>query len=94
MVKSVRELQVEDLLNAGLTVAEANQLYGALRDVLSQCLSDTDSNPSLIWRHLVSLKLLKPSFPHSLHQLLYHSVYHSAFHTPHASLPLYWFPSL
>ncbi|XP_017409727.1 probable CoA ligase CCL12 isoform X1 [Vigna angularis] len=96
MVKSVRELEVEDLLNAGLTVAEANQLYRLLRDILSQCLSDTDNDnqPSLIWRHLVTRKLLKPSFPHSLHHLLYHSVYHSAFHTQHASLPLYWFPSL
>ncbi|XP_014523507.1 probable acyl-activating enzyme 18, peroxisomal [Vigna radiata var. radiata] len=96
MVKSVRELEVGDFLNAGLTVAEANQLYRLLRDILSQCLSDTDNDnqPSLIWRHLVTRKLLKPSFPHSLHHLLYHSVYHSAFHTQHASLPLYWFPSL
>ncbi|WVZ23793.1 hypothetical protein V8G54_002337 [Vigna mungo] len=96
MVKSVRELEVGDFLNAGLTVAEANQLYRLLRDILSQCLSDTDNDnqPSLIWRHLVTRKLLKPSFPHSLHHLLYHSVYHSAFNTQHASLPLYWFPSL
>ncbi|QCD84441.1 acetyl-CoA synthetase [Vigna unguiculata] len=90
MVKSVSELQVEDLVNAGLTLAEANELYRVLRDILSQCPSDTDNHRSLIWRHLVSRKLLKPSFPHSLHHLLYHSVYHSQ----HASLPLYWFPSL
>jgi len=90
MVKSVKELQVEDLLNAGLTVTEANELYRVLRDILSQCPSDTDNHRSLIWRHLVTRKLLKPSFPHSLHHLLYHSVYHSQ----HTSLPLYWFPSL
>ena len=98
MVKSVRELEVEDLVNAGLTLAQANELYGVLRDILSHYPShsdsDSDNHPSLIWRHLVSLKLLKPSFPHSLHHLLFHSVYHSAFHTHHASLPLYWFPSL
>jgi len=30
MVKSVSELQVEDLVNAGLTLAEANELYRVL----------------------------------------------------------------
>ncbi|CAJ1938533.1 unnamed protein product [Sphenostylis stenocarpa] len=92
MGKSVRELEVEDLVNAGLTVAEANEVHRVLRDILSQCLSPTD--PSFIWRRLLAHKLLKPSFPHSFHHLLYHSVYHSAFHSQHASLPLYWFPSL
>ncbi|TKY60008.1 acyl-activating enzyme 18 [Spatholobus suberectus] len=90
MGKNVRELGVEDLVNAGLTVGEANELYGVLRDILS--LSPTDSSD--IWRHLVTRRALKPSFPHSLHQLLYHSVYHSAFHSQDGSLPLYWFPSL
>nr|KYP45727.1 Acetyl-coenzyme A synthetase 1 [Cajanus cajan] len=88
MGESVMELGVEELVNTGLTVAEANELYSVLKNIVS--LSPTD--PSLIWRHLVTRKALKPSFPHSLHQLLYYSVYHS--HNASASLPLYWFPSL
>ncbi|RDY09444.1 putative acyl-activating enzyme 18, peroxisomal, partial [Mucuna pruriens] len=90
MGKSVKELGVEDFVNAGLTVGEANELYGVLRDILSL----SPPQPSHIWRHLVTLRALKPSFPHSLHQLLYYSVYHSAFQPQHPSLPLYCFPSL
>ncbi|KAG5015394.1 putative acyl-activating enzyme 18, peroxisomal [Glycine max] len=90
MEKSVRELGVQDLVNAGgLTLAEANELYHVLTDILSQSQS-----PSHIWHQIVTRRLLKPSFPHSLHQLLYYSVYHSAFHSQHASLPHYWFPSI
>ncbi|KAK7359246.1 hypothetical protein VNO77_01199 [Canavalia gladiata] len=93
MAKSIRELEVQDLLNAGLTLGEANELYGGVRDILSLSLSLTE--PSEIWRHLVTRRLLKPSYPHPLHQLLYYSVYHSSHH--HAQVPpppLYWFPSL
>ena len=86
----MRELGVQDLVNAGgLTLAEANELYHVLTDILSQSQS-----PSHIWHQIVTRRLLKPSFPHSLHQLLYYSVYHSAFHSQHASLPHYWFPSM
>ncbi|XP_027345741.1 probable acyl-activating enzyme 18, peroxisomal [Abrus precatorius] len=92
MGKSVRELGVEDLVKAGLTASEANDLYGVLREILSL----SASQPSDIWRQLVSRRVLKPSYPHPLHQLLYYSVYHSAFHSHHADAlpPLYWFPSL
>jgi len=86
MGKSVGELGVEELVNAGgLRVEEGNELYHALRDILSEFQS-----PSHIWRQIVTRRLLKPSYPHSLHQLLYYSVYHSQ----HSSLPLYCFPSL
>ncbi|KAL2343300.1 hypothetical protein Fmac_004585 [Flemingia macrophylla] len=87
---NIMELGVKDFVHAGLTLEEANQLYIVLRNILS--LSPTDS--SLIWRHLVTQRALKPSFPHSLHQLLYYSVYHSHSRDANASLPLYWFPSL
>ncbi|XP_027345286.1 probable acyl-activating enzyme 18, peroxisomal isoform X2 [Abrus precatorius] len=92
MGKSVRELGVEDLVKAGLTASEANDLYGVVREILSL----SASQPSDIWRQLVSRRVLKPSYPHPLHQLLYYSVYHSAFHSHHADAlpPLYWFPSL
>ncbi|KAK7247118.1 hypothetical protein RIF29_41995 [Crotalaria pallida] len=87
MLKSIRELGVEDFVNAGLSLEEAKELHGALRDVLS-----ISSSPADTWRHLVSLKLLKPSYPHSLHQLAYYSTYHSS--QSHAAPPPYWFPSL
>ncbi|KAK7400120.1 hypothetical protein VNO78_11320 [Psophocarpus tetragonolobus] len=83
--RSVMELEVDDFVNSGLTVAEANELYRVLKDILS-----VSTHPSFVWRQIVCRRALKPSFPHSLHQLLYYSVYHSAFH----SLPHYWFPSL
>ncbi|TKY60030.1 acyl-activating enzyme 18 [Spatholobus suberectus] len=83
MGRSVMELGVEDFVNAGLTVGEANELCGVLRDILSL----SPAEPSDIWRHLVTRRALKPSFPHSLHQLLYHSVYHSGFHSQDGSLP-------
>ncbi|KAJ1426115.1 AMP-dependent synthetase/ligase [Sesbania bispinosa] len=81
--KSILELGVQDFVNAGLSLVEANQLNFVLKDVLSL-------SPADIWRHLVTRRLLKPSYPHSLHQLLFYSLYHS--HT--ARPPLYWFPSL
>ncbi|KAK7359225.1 hypothetical protein VNO77_01177 [Canavalia gladiata] len=90
--KSIRELGVEDLVNAGLTAGEADELYGGVRDILSLSLSLTE--PSEIWRHVVTRRLLKPSYPHALHQLLYCSVYHSSHHHAQAPPPLYWFPSL
>ncbi|XP_061372767.1 probable CoA ligase CCL12 [Gastrolobium bilobum] len=90
----IRELGVEDFVNAGLTVREANELYNVLRDVLSLCPCSSD-NPTDIWRHVVTRRVLKPSYPHPLHQLVYYSLHdHSS--QPHADAapPLYWFPSL
>ncbi|XP_061375198.1 probable CoA ligase CCL12 [Gastrolobium bilobum] len=94
----IRELGVEDFVNAGLTVREANELYNVLRDVLSLCPSSSD-NPTDIWRHLVTRRVLKPSYPHPLHQLVYYSLHdHSSQPHAHADAdaapPLYWFPSL
>lgn len=60
MGKSVGELGVEELVNAGgLRVEEGNELYHALRDILSEFQS-----PSHIWRQTVTRRLLKPSYPH------------------------------
>lgn len=101
MGKSVRELGVDDFVSAGLSVADANELNAVLRDVLSSkslLPSTADIDPADIWRRLVSRRVLKPSYPHPLHQLLYYSLYyhssssHSA--SPLSCPPLYWFPSL
>ncbi|KAK2384294.1 putative CoA ligase ccl12 [Trifolium repens] len=82
--KSIKELVVNDFVKAGLSQAEANELKEILLS-LSPSLSSTDT-----WRHLVSQRVLKPSYPHPLHQLLYYTIYHSSSSSP----PLYWFPSL
>ncbi|MED6158063.1 hypothetical protein PIB30_029114 [Stylosanthes scabra] len=90
MGKSIRELGVIDFVNAGLPVAEAIEFDAVLREILSLCVSSTD-----IWRQIVTERVLKPSQPHSLHQLVYYSLYHSSSHaSDDADPPLYWFPSL
>ncbi|KAK7247117.1 hypothetical protein RIF29_41994 [Crotalaria pallida] len=89
MGKSIRELGVDEFVKGGLNVEEANELYGAVRDVLSHSSS---SSPTKIWHQLVTLKLLKPSYPHSLHQLVYYSSHSHALID--GQPPLYWFPSL
>ncbi|GAU41642.1 hypothetical protein TSUD_81280 [Trifolium subterraneum] len=85
--KSIRELGVDDFVKAGLSAAEANEL----KEQLLLSLSVSSNDPADIWRHLVSRRVLKPSYPHPLHQLLYYTIYsdHQS-----SSLPLYWFPSL
>ncbi|XP_016187744.1 probable acyl-activating enzyme 18, peroxisomal isoform X1 [Arachis ipaensis] len=90
MAKTIRELQVKDFVDAGLSLAEAIQFDGVLREIVSLCVSSTD-----IWRQIVTRRVLKPSHPHSLHQLVYYSLYHSSSHaSDDADPPLYWFPSL
>ncbi|CAJ2677402.1 unnamed protein product [Trifolium pratense] len=87
--KSIKELGVNDFVKAGLSPAEANELKELLLLSLpiSHSLSSTDT-----WHYLVSRRLLKPSYPHPLHQLLYYTVYSD--HQSSSSPPLYWFPSL
>ncbi|CAL0329664.1 unnamed protein product [Lupinus luteus] len=91
--KSIRELGAEDFVNAGLTVEEANEFDGVLSNIISISSSPTDT-----WHHLVTNRLLKPSYPHSFHQLLYYSILQSsqshAADNDFADPPLYWFPSL
>ncbi|XP_027191678.1 probable CoA ligase CCL12 isoform X2 [Cicer arietinum] len=85
--KKISDLRVDDFVKAGLSAAEANLLNQRL---LSLSLSSS-SDPSDTWRHLVSRRVLKPSHPYPLHQLLYYTIY-SSHHS--SSPPLYWFPSL
>ncbi|XP_012572323.1 probable CoA ligase CCL12 [Cicer arietinum] len=85
--KKISDLGVDDFVKAGLSAAEANLLNQRL---LSLSLSSS-SDPCDTWRHLVSRRVLKPSHPYPLHQLLYYTIY-SSHHS--SSPPLYWFPSL
>ncbi|CAJ2677435.1 unnamed protein product [Trifolium pratense] len=85
--KSIRELGVDDFVKAGLSATEANEL----KEQLLMSLSVSSNDPADIWGDLVSRRVLKPSYPHPLHQLLYYTIYsdHQS-----SSPPLYWFPSL
>ncbi|XP_062076654.1 probable CoA ligase CCL12 [Humulus lupulus] len=88
--KSISELGVEDLVQAGQTTEEAIGFRRVLEDSIS-CANGFD--PSEVWRHLVARKLLKPWHPHGLHQLVYYSVY-AHWDVSSKGPPPYWFPSL
>lgn len=87
--KSVMELDIDDFVKAGLSPAEANELKEVLLSLPLSSLSSADT-----WRHLVSRKVLKPSYPHPFHQLLYYTIYNHHHHSSSSPPPLYWFPSL
>ncbi|KAI5384984.1 probable CoA ligase CCL12 isoform X2 [Lathyrus oleraceus] len=86
--KSITELGVDDFVNAGLSPVEANQFKELL---LSLSLSSGD-DPAHTWRRIVSRRVLKPSYPHPLHQLIYYTIYSNHHSSP--TPPLYWFPSI
>ncbi|KAI5385016.1 variant 3 [Lathyrus oleraceus] len=86
--KSITELGVDDFINAGLSPVEANQFKELL---LSLSLSSGD-DPAHTWRRIVSRRVLKPSYPHPLHQLIYYTIYSNHHSSP--TPPLYWFPSI
>lgn len=87
--KGIQELGLQELLNAGLEPDDAKSLRIELQHAID-CTSS--SNPVELWRHITSRRLLRPSYPHSLHRLIYNAVYadyDGSIHGP----PLYWFPS-
>ena len=86
--KSINEVTVEDLIEAGLSLEEAQTLYKAVSDIVGLC----GGHPPEVWREVVARRLLRPEHPHSLHQLIYYSVY-SAWDSTLRGPPLYWFPS-
>ena len=88
MGKSTRVVGVEDFVNCGLTVGEAQEIDMFFKEGRAKGL-----DPSELWRELVSRRLLKPSHPHRLHQLVYHSVY-SHWEVSTKGPPPYWFPSV
>ncbi|KAF7807068.1 putative acyl-activating enzyme 18, peroxisomal [Senna tora] len=92
MVKSISDLGVEDLVQAGLTIEDAKRFDEALKETILR-VNGSESDPRELWRQLVARRLLKPWHPHTLHQLVYYSVY-ANWDASANGPPLYWFPSL
>ncbi|XP_049405736.1 probable CoA ligase CCL12 [Solanum stenotomum] len=86
MGKNISEVGMEDLVRAGVGEEEAKWLMAELKAAIAK----VGFSQKELWREVTARKLLKPSHPHPLHQLLYYSVYHNYHNGP----PLYWFPSL
>ncbi|CAH9073156.1 unnamed protein product [Cuscuta epithymum] len=95
--KSITEVRAEDLVQAGLAPEEAASLHTQLKDAiiaLSRRLPPTTHDGAVdVWREITARKLLKPSHPHAVHQLLYYSVYHNYDESSYGPPP-FWFPSL
>ncbi|PON65220.1 2,3-dihydroxybenzoate-AMP ligase [Parasponia andersonii] len=88
--RSISEVGVKDLVEAGLSIKEAKEFQRVLKDSVNGAKG---SDPSEVWRHLVAHRVLKPWHPHELHQLVYYSVY-ANWDANSRGPPLYWFPSL
>lgn len=88
-MKSISELGSDDLVQAGLPINEAKDF----ELVLKQTMSSTKATAGELWRQIVAQRLLKPSHPHELHQLVYYSVY-ADWDVSNKGPPPYWFPSL
>jgi len=89
MGRSISELKMEELVDSGLTPAEAESFARVLKDVVAGASS---SGPAAVWRELVARRLLRPNFPHTLHQLVYYTVYSDWDSSLLGPAP-YWFPS-
>lgn len=87
--RSISELKAEELVDSGLTAAEAEAFVRVLRDVVARASS---AGPAAVWRELVERRLLRPNHPHALHQLVYYTVY-SDWDSSLLGPPPYWFPS-
>ncbi|XP_050369523.1 probable CoA ligase CCL12 [Argentina anserina] len=92
MVKTIRELGFDDLVQAGLTLNEAKEIEAVLKQTIS-ATNGASFDPVEVWRQIVAQRLLKPSHPHELHQLVYYSIY-ANWDVSTRGPPLYWFPSL
>ncbi|KAL1832011.1 hypothetical protein DCAR_0102027 [Daucus carota subsp. sativus] len=86
---SISEVGVKELREAGLQQTEAENLYNHLK----QAIYASNDDPKELWRAITARRLLKPWFPHALHQLVYYAVYHN-YDASVSGPPLYWFPSL
>ncbi|KAK1435215.1 hypothetical protein QVD17_00976 [Tagetes erecta] len=87
--KSIHQLGLQQLLNTGLAPYDAKLLQIDLQNAINNVVT---SNPVDLWREITSRKLLKPSYPHSLHRLVYNAVYANYDVSVHGP-SLYWFPS-
>ncbi|ONK65598.1 uncharacterized protein A4U43_C07F38730 [Asparagus officinalis] len=87
---SIWEITAEDITAAGLSSADAAGFYKELRRVAEAHMGE--GSEAELWRDLVERRLLKPSHPHELHQLVYYSVY-AEWDVSVRGPPPYWFPS-
>ncbi|MFS7905659.1 putative acetate--CoA ligase [Helianthus anomalus] len=87
--KSIHQLDLQDLLNTGLNSHDAKLLQIDLKSTINAA---NGSNPLDLWREITSRRLLKPSYPHSVHRIVYDAVYGGYDVSAHGP-PLYWFPS-
>lgn len=84
---------VEELVRAGLSVQEAKDFEDTLKSTLAAVNSGNGSgDPREVWREITARRMLKPTHPHALHQLVYHTVY-AEWVASSSDPPLYWFPS-
>ncbi|KAK2972566.1 hypothetical protein RJ640_022417, partial [Escallonia rubra] len=95
MGRSISEVGVEELVAAGLGAEEAVGLERELKDAIGRAGGDgggCGSDLRALWRELTARRLLKPSYPHAVHQLVYYAVY-ANYDASANGPPLYWFPS-
>ena len=83
--KSIGEVTLEDVLKADLPLEEALKFIEALRGAATEDAVKT-------WRNIVAGGILKPIYPHSIHQLVYYSVY-DGWDDAIKGPPPFWFPS-
>ncbi|KAL6966260.1 putative CoA ligase ccl12 [Sarracenia purpurea var. burkii] len=93
MGKKISEVGVEDLVKAGLEAAEAKVVERGLKDAIARTGGGHELDPRELWRYLMARRLLRPSHPHPVHQLVYYAAY-ADYDALANGPPLYWFPSL
>ncbi|KAL7174680.1 hypothetical protein ACSBR2_033847 [Camellia fascicularis] len=92
MGRGITEVGVGELVKAGLDLEEAKVVERGLKDAIAGT-GGGGSDPRELWRQITARRLLRPSHPHQLHQLVYHSVY-AHYDSSANGPPLYCFPSL
>ncbi|CAN0901436.1 Probable CoA ligase CCL12 [Linum grandiflorum] len=97
MKNGISEIEVQDIISAGLSLDEATRLHGELKDAIflanGNGFSSEPADPRDFWRRVVVGKVLQPWHPHKLHQLVYYSCY-ANWDSSARGPPPYWFPSL
>ncbi|KAF9603859.1 hypothetical protein IFM89_038117 [Coptis chinensis] len=87
----ISEVGVEDIVRAGLlSLHEAEIFHHRLNAAITEVGGTEEAKE--VWREICEQRLLQPSHPHGLHQLVYYSVY-SQWDASSNGPPLYWFPS-
>ncbi|XP_010276331.1 PREDICTED: probable acyl-activating enzyme 18, peroxisomal isoform X2 [Nelumbo nucifera] len=90
--RNLGELGVEEMIRAGLSLDEARAFHEAVKGAIGRTGGGSSPDPKELWRQLSEGRVLKPSHPHALHQLVYYTVY-SHWDVSTQGPPLYWFPS-